>query len=230
MGSREPLSKHRGVSTREELRRAILGDDVERLDELLRADPALAGAEGDDSPILLALYRGRHEAVAALLARRPPRTLFEDVALGDDAGVQAHLRREPALKTARTPDGLTLLQLAAFFGQGSIANGLLQWGADARALTQGETERNALHLAAWGGHRNVCALLLEHGVPVDEAQDGGLTPLHIAAQRGDFALASLFVLNGARCDLESDAGKTAADLAYEFEHDDLAAYLRLHAT
>ncbi len=218
------------MSARAELRRAILADHLEEVEALLAADPTLACADGDDSPLLLALSRGRREVLEALLRCRPPPTLHEAIALGDDAAVQAHLRGARALMEARTPDGLTPLQVAAFFGQASIANGLLQWGADARAVTQGEHERNALHLATWGGHRTVAALLLERGVPVDEAQDGGLTPLHIAAQRGDFALASLFVMNGARGDLETDEGKTPADLAYEFEHDALAAYLRLHAT
>ncbi|MBM4415913.1 MAG: ankyrin repeat domain-containing protein [Chloroflexi bacterium] len=218
------------MSAREELRRVILADQLEELEELLAADPALAAAEGDDSPVLLALARGRHEALAALLETNPPLTLFEAVALGDDVAVQAQLRRDKTQMEARTPDGLTSLLLAAHFGQGSIANGLLQWGANARAVTQGEHERNALHLATWGGHRTMAALLLEHGLPIDEPQDGGLTPLHIAAQRGDFALASLLVLNGARGDLESDDGKTAADLAYEFAHDALAEYLRMHAS
>lgn len=214
------------MSARDDLMHAILGDDSARVRELLAADPSLAAADGGDSPILTALYRGRAEPLGALLGTRPPVTAFEAVALGIDELVARFIAEQPELVTAYTPDGFTALHLAAYFGQVTAATLLLDSGADVAARSQDDVEGTPLHAAVAARHHGMCWLLLAHGAPVDAQQGGGFTALHAAARFGDHAIVQLLIVNGADPWIEADNGKTAADIAYEFGHDAVADYLR----
>lgn len=213
------------MSARDDLMRAILGDDSERVHALLAADPSLAAAEVGASPILTALTRGRAESLAALLGARPQLTPFEAVALGMDELVGAFVAEQPELVTAYAPDGFTALHLAAYFGQVTTATLLLDCGADVAAVSQDDAEGTPLHAAA-PRHLGMCVLLLAHGTPVNARQGGGFTALHAAARFGEQAIVQLLIGNGADPCIEADNGKTAADVAYEFEHDAVAEYLR----
>jgi uncharacterized protein len=216
------------MSARDDLLHAILGDDGERVRELLAADPSLATADGTGSPVLTALYRGRAEPLAALLTAQPQVTAFEAVALGIDQLVAAFLADEPELVTAYTPDGFTLLHMAAYFGHVTVATLLLDSGADVGAVSQDDAEGTPLHAAVAGRHHGMAWLLLARGAPVNAQQVGGFTALHVAARFGDHPIVQLLIVNGADPWRPADNGKTAADIAYEFGHDAEAAYLRTH--
>ena len=214
------------MSTREDLLREILGDRSDLVAEILNEDPSLATAEGADSPILTALYRGRAESLGLLLATQPQVTAFEAVALGIDELVAAFLAEEPDLVTRYSADGFTALHVAAYFGQTTVATLLLDAGADIAAVSQDDAEGTPLHAAVAARHHGMAWLLVSRGAPVNAQQEGGFTALHVAARFGDHAIVQLLIVNGADPWLEADNGKTAADLAYEFEHDDEAQYLR----
>jgi ankyrin repeat protein len=216
------------MSARDDLLHAILGDDTDRVRELLAADPSLAAADGADSPILTALYRGRAESLGALLGTQPEVTAFEAVALGIDELVAAFLAEQPELVTTYTPDGFTVLHMAAYFGQVAVATLLLDSGADVAAVSQDDAEGTPLHAAVAARHHGMAWLLLARGAPVNAQQAGGFTALHVAARFGDHPIVQLLIVNGADPWLQADNGKTAADIAYEFDHDAEAAYLRTH--
>lgn len=205
---------------------AIMSDDLEAVEAMLAADPQRATRHGGRSPILLAAYRHRRDALAALLRRNPPLDVFEAAATGATDTLRGHLVAQPEAAQAYSEDGLTALHLAAFFGHAEAARELIAHGAPPGALAHNDSEQTPLHLAVVGGHDEVVSVLLERGAPVDAQEQGGVAPLHTAARRGNVGLVQLLLMHGARLDLETDAGKTAADLAYEFEHDELAASLR----
>ncbi len=213
---------------REEMRRAVLADQIEQVEALVALDPTLAASGDDFSPILLALYRARGEALDALLEAHQPVTFFEAAALGAVDLVRQVCEDEPLVVGAYTPDGYTALHLAAFLGHTDAMRVLLDAGAEVDTYSLNEEEATPLHAASGGRHRNACALLLERGASVNAQQAKGFTPLHLVARYGDEALAQLLVLAGADPGLEADNGKDPADLAYEFEHDALADYLRMH--
>lgn len=216
-----------GVSDYPDIFNAIMADDLEAVEEILSADPALAEYRHDgQSMVLLAAYRHRTEILQALLARQPALDIFEAAAAGDVDTVRDRLQEDPALAQAYASDGFTPLHLAAFFGHEDVARLLLDAGARPDAITRNDMENMPLHAAAAGGHYAISALLVERGAPVNAQQQGGFTALHAAAQHGDRPLAELLVEHGADAGTETEAGKTAADLAYEFDHDDLASYLR----
>ena len=205
---------------------AIMGDELDVVTAMLVADPSLAARHDGQSPVLLAAYRRRMDILGALLERQPALDAFEATAAGLQSTVEFHVEMSPALLETYADDGFTLLHLAAFFGHEGVARVLLNAGAPVDAITRNDLENTPLHAAAAGRHFEVCELLIAYDAPVNALQHGGFTPLHQAAQHGDMKLAIMLVANDADPAIETDEGKSAADLAYEFEHDDLAAYLR----
>lgn len=67
-----------------------------------------------------------------------------------------------------------------------------------------------LHYAAFEGHAEVCAALLEAGARVDEADNDGKGPLMLAAQEGHMQLVHMLLTeHGAPPDQRAHDGKTA---------------------
>lgn len=205
---------------------AIMSDDLEAIEAMLADAPWRATRHDGRSPVLLAAYRHRGDALDALLRHEPWLDVFEAAATGDLEALRARLSERPERARAYSEDGLTALHLAAYFGHNEAARLLIGHGAPAGVLSHDDGEQTPLHLAVLGGHHETAALLLEAGARADAQERGGVTPLHTAARWGDFRLARLLLAHGARREVETDAGKTAADLAYEFEHDALATLLR----
>lgn len=207
---------------------ALLDADVAELADLLRADPSSAAARdaGGVSLVLQARYRGRLDAVEAILAAEPPIDAFDAAGLGDEESLAAAVAADPSTVHRRSGDGFTALHLAAFFGHLAAARLLLDHGADPAAVSENLMRVQPLHSAVAGRHADVAALLVERGAPVGDAQHGGFTPLHAAAQHGDDAVVDLLLAAGADRAPAADDGRTPADLAEAAGHLDLAARLR----
>jgi uncharacterized protein len=79
--------------------------------------------------------------------------------------------------TARAPDGMTLLQWCAYFGDVSAMRFLLNHGESLASLGANFD----LSSAAFHGHWQLCEFLLERGADVNASEDDtGETPLHSA--------------------------------------------------
>jgi ankyrin repeat protein len=182
---------------------------------------------GAPTPILTAVYRGRTEELAALLAHRPTLTLFEAAAIGDVEAIRAALELEPAALAGRSPDGWPALHLAAYFGRAEAVEALLAARADVRALSDNEERNTALH-AALAGRRlpRIVVALLGRGSDVNARAGGGYTPLHIEAFHGDVALIELLLGHGADAGARADDGRTALAIAEEQGHAPAARRLR----
>jgi uncharacterized protein len=114
---------------------------LERLAELLAADPALVNAFSDDgfTPLHLACFSGGAETTRLLVERGAD---LEALARADFARVRP-------------------LGTAAFSGDRESAAVLLEAGADPNA--GGEGESTPLHAARQNGYDELVALLLQHG-------------------------------------------------------------------
>jgi ankyrin repeat protein len=130
----------------------VRAGDTGRLQALLRANPALASVRNErgHTPVLIAQYRDKPEAVALLLAAEPELDIFDAASVGRTARVAEWLERDPGLLDAKSTMGFSPLGLAAFFGHQDTVRLLLARGAD---------PKEAIGLAATKGRVEVLKLL-----------------------------------------------------------------------
>jgi uncharacterized protein len=189
------------------------------------ATPPDAPAVGAPSDVLMALYIGdRDKAIA--LATDITLTLPELAAFGDLNLVTAHVVDRPQDLHDYSPDGWTALHLAAYFGYPSVVVRLLRAGASHSATSHNVQGNTALHAALAGRYEMpVVTALLAAGADAAFVDAQGYTPLHLAASRGDRAASELLLACGAPRDSRTPDRKTAADIARERGHIDLADWL-----
>jgi len=137
----------------------VRAGDTVRLRELLQTDPALATVRNErgHTPVLLAQYHQKADAVAVLLAGDPVLDVFDATAVGRTARVAEWLDRDPALLEAQSADGFSPLGLAAFFGHAETVKLLLARGADPKRA--GKTGASPIGLAAMKGRLDILKLL-----------------------------------------------------------------------
>ncbi|HEY3219649.1 MAG TPA: ankyrin repeat domain-containing protein [Gemmatimonadales bacterium] len=131
----------------QEIFEVVRAGDTGRLQALLAANPGLASVRNErgHTPVLIAQYRDKHEAVALLLAVEPELDIFDAASVGRTERVAAWLDKDPSLLNAASHDGLSPLALAAFFGHADTVALLLARGADSKgaaalAATNGKVE------------------------------------------------------------------------------------------
>jgi len=87
-----------------------------------------------------------------------------------------------------------------------------------------------LHWAAYGGHADICAKLIEKGTPIDiPSQDFGWSALHSAASRGFIEVCQSLITLGADFTLHDSEGKDPHALAVGLGLQDCSAALRTMA-
>lgn len=167
--------------------------------------------------------------------------IFGAIQHGDAARVGELLSAEPALAAARNERGDSALLAAAYLGRRDIIDRLIAAGAEPtlwEACALGLKERvvdllrrdpaavggyshdgwTALHLAAFFGHRELAALLIERGADVNarsksETFARANTPLHAAAANRQVEVAELLVARGADVNARDGSGFTPLALA-----------------
>ena len=216
------------MSMAEDLIGAVMAGDAARVASIVADDPALASTRDDAgvSALMLSRYRSNREVTDALLAVDPELDVYEAAALGYLDRLRERLVDDPDGHDALSADGYTALHFAAFFAKPEAARILLDAGASVATVAQNEMRVQPLHSAAAGHQIDICRLLLAAGANVDARQAGGFTPLHEAAQNGDPEMVELFLSAGADPLITTDDGKTAAELAEEASHPDVARRLR----
>ena len=177
------------------------------------------------SPILDALYNGRRDEARRLADDVGTLTLFEAAALGREDGLEQTLGAGDADVNAFAPDGHTALGLAAFFAGPSTVELLLAHGADPHAAARNSMRVQPLHAAVASRQADSVRALLARGVDVNARQQQGYTPLMGAASAGRADLVDLLLQHGADAGLTNDGGLTAADVARQHHHEELAARL-----
>jgi|CXWL01.1.fsa_nt_gi ankyrin repeat protein len=200
---------------------------------LLLTHGANAAARADDgySALDIAIERGRHEVVYALLA-------FWLRAAGQEAGaawVNAALTdidNGPAL-AARLPEGATpageagvlALCRAAALGHLANAKALVTHGVPVDLANR--SGYAPLALAVRFGHDELAALLLAHGADVNahSATKYGSTPLMEATRDGRTAIAGRLLAAGARVNEGDRYGDHALNWATFFGHTELVRLL-----
>ncbi len=194
---------------------AVKASDVGKMRAALQAEPKVATTPGKDglTPLLVAIYHRRRDAVDLLVASGALRSAHEAAALGDLAAVKRLIAADPKVLARAGADGAFPLHLAAHFGHDRIVRELVRLGADVDARCGPFFSNMALHAAAAGRAPSCVRTLLELGATVDARDAGGHTPLHIAAATGDQAILRLLLDAGAGPHARNQAGKTPRDVA-----------------
>ena len=213
-----------------ELFTAIKGGDKTAVERLLERDRGLADARDENglSPILTALYHGKSEIAAAILRRGPKLTVFEAAAAGEATRVREIVGRDRGQANAVAPDGYSPLGLAAFFKRGDVVKILLDAGADARPASRqgGFTPlHSAVATDAGTVDTEIVRLLLAKGADPNARSQSGSTPLHTVGFTGDRASLDLLLKHGADPAIRDNDGKSAADIARERGHKEIADLL-----
>jgi ankyrin repeat protein len=210
-----------------DLLNAIDSDDEPAIEALLATYPELALTRDDDgvSAVLHALYRGRRTVAEQIAAVIGDLDVFDAAALARAPRVRALVAVDPELATARTADGFTALHYPAFFGgddAAEVAKVLIDAGADVNARSENDFSVLPIHSAVAGGHDDVALVLIDGGADVNARQVNGWTPLHGAALNGSLLSVERLLAAGADSTARNDDGATAADLAREAGHTEIA--------
>lgn len=150
-----------------------------------------------ESPILLAIRRGRRRSVARLLDENP-------------------LAVNTPCRSAVAACQIPLLYMAAQQGHSSIVSTLLDRGANIEANT--DNGSTALHIAAQEGHLPIAVTLLERGANIEARTDRGMTGLHFAALEGRLETLNALLERGASIEANTDNLSTALHIAAEEGH------------
>jgi ankyrin repeat protein len=205
---------------------AIRKGDATQVKALMAADPGLAEARNKDgaTPALWAAYTRHAELAPIVLGARDP-DFFEACALGRRERAVVLLAHDYGLARAYSADGFTGLGLAAFFGHLEIARALVEAGADVNSPSRNSFRVAPLHSAVDSGSVPLLDLLLSHGARPDSVEFLEATPLHSAAARGNREMVRKLLAAGADPKVKTKGGQTAADLARQYKHAELAEEL-----
>ena len=206
---------------------------AEDVRELVARQPALLSQRDADgaSPMQLALYLERMEIVSVLLEIGYQPDLFESVLLGRADYVRDQLRRHPEKKEVFSPDGWSLLHLAAYGGEERTVRAVLEAGAALHPLAKSKYSpgNTPLHAAIAAGKVNAARLLIKAGADVNfPQQPGAVTPLHVAASRPDPALAAFLIQQGAAINARTTDGRTPLAIARHHEYQQVEQMLLRH--
>src|SRR6266404_5946222 len=160
-----------------------------------------------------------------------PSAFSEAVRQGDVKAVELFLRAGMDGNTRIETDrgDMTMLQIAALYGNREVASLLLDKGADANAVS---SFGRSTPLQAACGQTNLAltSLLLERGANVNAANEDGATPLLIAVAAKNLNAVDL-LLRKSKPDLEYKVdGLTALDVARQSGREDIVEPLRQAGT
>lgn len=209
------------------LMHAIQNRDTEAARAALARDASQATdpLPGGLSPLMFALYNGAQE-IAELLRAYRPLSLHEAVALDDTPAVARHVLDAPDAIRRHSVDGWTPLHLAAFFGQRDALLVLIGLGAPIDSISENPMQNTPMHAAIAGpAGEQMAPLLIGFGADVHHVGGSGITALHLAATRDFNGLTRLLMARGVDRSLKTEDDKTAADLARERGHLDVAHLL-----
>lgn len=206
---------------------AITAKDLGAARAALAADPSSAWSPSPQgtSPVCLAVYHGQRAIADAIAESKGALDIFEAVVLGRADRVNGLLDEDAARVNAVAGDGFPPLGLAAYFKQPAIVRLLLDRGADVTQAAQNGARVQAIHAAVSSNQADVVAWLLDAGADVNARQQQDYTPLMGAAANARHEIIDLLLARGADPSLVTADGKTAAVIAREHGHDEVAARL-----
>lgn len=227
-GERETEDALFGSSMSKDFENAIEQEDNLAIAELI-ANPALLSERNSagQNPAVYALYHGKRNIAAKLVAAMKPADLHTASACGSSEQVDKALTDGWDVNSL-SPDGFTALSLASAFNESRVVRILLSAGANVNGRSSALGGVAPLHAAVFGRRDANLKTLLEHGADPNLRQAGGFTALHGAAQNGSEDQVQMLLDHGADPNIASEEGKRASGYAKDSGHpalsERLAAY------
>lgn len=180
-------------------------------------------------------------------------SLIAAIKQGDGETVSTLLNTEADLANARTDKGLSVVLLAAYYGQADIARMIVTHGAQlnlfeaatvgqikiVQSLVEADPEQvNAyapdgfypLGLAAYFGHLEVVRYLLDHGADVHQVANNAqrVNALHAASANRHLSICGLLIEHGINVNATQQGGFTALQAAAQNGQLELVELLLKH--
>jgi ankyrin repeat protein len=150
----------------------------------------------------------------------PTQALFDAIAAGDLAKVQAALATSSALASARGKDGTSAVRHALYHRRAEVA----------KVLLANRPTLDVFDAAATGDEARLAELIAADPAAVSAVAGDGFTPLHLAAFFGHLGAARLLVQHGADVKAEARNASKVQPLhsAVAAQHPGIAALLLQH--
>ncbi len=209
---------------------AVQKGNLSTIDQLLATNPALASikAKNGVSAILLSLYYGHQNIAQAIAAKKGGLDIFEASVLGKLERVKNLLEQDGALVETYSPDGFTPVALAAYLGQKSVTEYLIEKRANVNAIAKNATGFTALTGAVANNHVEISKILVKRGANVNHRYEGGVSPLMEACLNGNIELVNFLLENGADPTAKTKDGKSPLTFAKEKNHGEVVEVLKRH--
>ena len=209
---------------------AIQKGNLSNIDQLLATNPALASskAKNGGSAILLALYYGHQDIAQAIAAKKGGLDIFEASVLGKLERLKSLIEQDSALVETYSPDGFTPVTLAAYLGQKSVTEYLIEKGANVNAIAKNATGFTALTGAVANNHVEISKILVKRGANVNHRYEGGVSPLMEACLNGNLELVNFLLENGADSSAKTKDEKSPLTFAKEKNHGKVVEALKRH--
>jgi len=160
--------------------------------------------KGSRRPAFAAVFSGWVLVLGLCVEAGLTEDIFNAVQRRDQSAVRSILERSPDQVSARNPDGMTPLHIAAAYGLLDIARCLVESGANVNA--RDKMGNPPLHYCAYGGSRAVAELLVSRGAAVKVRNKAGISPLRQAVSFGRKDVAEFLLEKGAEIDVGGDEG------------------------
>lgn len=195
------------LSALEEL---IESGNAAAIDNLLHSNPSLATQKTSHgiSPLLLACYYHKTQAVKTLLNHLTKIDIYEAAAANIKEEVERLLFEDPSLLNKHAVHGFTPLAMATHFGNTEIVQFLLKKGADPNLASKNGYFVFPLHTAIDGKFDTIAKMLIDAGADINCAQAAQMTPLHFAASSGNIPIIITLLELGASLQNKNENGMT----------------------
>ena len=209
---------------------AIQKGNLSKIDQLLATNPALASSKAKNgvSAILLALYYGHQDIAQAIAAKKGGLDIFEASVLGKLERLKSLIEQDSALVETYSPDGFTPVALAAYLGQKSVTEYLIEKGANVNAIAKNATGFTALTGAVANNHVEISKILVKRGANVNHRYEGGVSPLMEACLNGNLELVNFLLENGVDSSAKTKDEKSPLTFAKEKNHGKVVEALKRH--
>lgn len=194
----------------------IKNGDQSMVIDYLRQEPMLMLSKDNEGRSLFyyAIAYERFDIIEFFISKNYQPDLIEYACLGSTEKVVKTINDQPEQMHTYSPDGWSILHIAAYYGHVSLLIKLIDLGMDIHTISKNAHRQEAIHSASAGNQKKAISCLLKHGAKID-GNGAHNSPLHISLKNKEYDIIKLLVKNGANIFAKDKEQKSAVDYALE---------------